>query len=222
MLSNNTLVQFPALPAGRNPKADWPVWKIKYRVEGINKALEIKWHHRPEHGRMEETLRVMSQYIANHCASWKLQFQGRWPVWKMKYRAEGINTVLRIEWHHRSEDGRMVETLRVMSQYITNHCDIIQVGTEGGFKKVKPEYCIVFADAHLTTISQTDRPPDKELHICLRFSSAGDRSSRMGYSVHVYVDPGARNQIRQQRCWVSPSLDIPRMIGLNSHGLQCD
>ncbi|EGD84561.1 hypothetical protein H112_08272 [Trichophyton rubrum D6] len=107
----------------------------------------------------------------------------------MKYRAEGINKVLGIEWHHRLDhgsDGRDSEgDIRVP-------CDIIQVGTEGGFKKVKPEYCIVFADAHRTTKSQTDRPPDEDLHISLRFSSAGDRAHRMGYSVHVYVDPGTR------------------------------
>ncbi|EGD97156.1 hypothetical protein TESG_04570 [Trichophyton tonsurans CBS 112818] len=134
-----------------------------------------------------------------------------WPVWKIEYRAEGITKVLRIEWHHRPDHGEMMETLRVIFQYITNPCDIILVGTEGGFKNVKPEYCIVFADAHPTRESQTDRSPDKDLHISLRFSSAGDRARRMGYSVHVHVDPGTRNHLRQQTKWGHPTPDIPKM-----------
>ncbi|DAA76493.1 TPA_exp: hypothetical protein A8136_0807 [Trichophyton benhamiae CBS 112371] len=138
--------------------------------------------------------------------------KSHWPVWKMNYRAEGVSKILRIEWHHEpNSQEAMNETLSVIHEYICNPCDEILSFHGRGFKDLKPEFCIVTGDSHVTTISHSDRKRDTDLHLSLHFSSAGDRVHHRGHSVHVYVDPITRKHRRKPSAWTSPTPDDEKM-----------
>ncbi|GBF63657.1 hypothetical protein TMEN_6299 [Trichophyton mentagrophytes] len=138
--------------------------------------------------------------------------KSHWPVWKMRYRAEGVSKVLRIEWHHKPKsDASMNETLSVLHEYVSHPCDDIVSFHGRGFRDLKPEFCIVTGDSHPTTKSKTDREPDTDLHLSLHFSSASDRAQRRGHSVHIYVDPITRKHRRKLSAWTSPTPDDENM-----------
>ncbi|KGY15032.1 hypothetical protein PABG_12147 [Paracoccidioides brasiliensis Pb03] len=117
-----------------------------------------------------------------------------WPVYVMSYRCLGVQRQLRLEWHHipktRSEEEEVVQCIR------ENPRDCMSSSTGETFKTLLPDYCIVqyewwSQDSNLENRQKTDRKPDTEYHISVRFGKLADRS-RAGqlwaYSVHVYLN----------------------------------
>ncbi|KAK2767809.1 hypothetical protein FQN54_003968 [Arachnomyces sp. PD_36] len=149
----------------------------------------------------------------------------RWPVYMMKYRCAGVEKQLRIEWHaepgnpKKSEGpGKRVEdAIQCIRDYIKDPKDVANNPDGTTFKGLLPDCCVVLKDGHKTLTSKTERPPDEDYHITVRFGKLADRTrprGGWGHTVHIYLDEATKKYIPRAVSWEPPSVDKERILAV--------